>query len=278
MNRKTDKTTILFVSKNQQSLKPIRVSSKLLSSWKKYVSAILVVFISLIGLIAYLTSSNMQQKQAQQALSQKLKSMHLLFAEVDTNALREKFTRIDEELISINDFLKARGIKSDINEPKGGEIEEDDFNAKETGGFYEDYLEKINYNISYTPIGYPYKGRITSRFGHRENPFNGRGVETHKGLDIKGPMGGHVKAMAKGKVKFAGRNGGFGNCIIIKHGNGFETLYGHLSKILVKRGQKIEIGQHIGNIGSTGRSTGPHLHYEIHRYGKKINPESFLSL
>lgn len=84
--------------------------------------------------------------------------------------------------------------------------------------------------------------------------------------------------MAKGTIEFAGLRGGFGNCIMIKHGNGFETLYGHLSKILVKVGQDVNIGQQIGNVGSTGRSTGPHLHYEIHRYGEKINPQSFLTL
>ena len=110
------------------------------------------------------------------------------------------------------------------------------------------------------------------------NPFGGNDIETHRGLDIKGPMGAQVKAMAKGEVEFAGVKSGFGNCIILKHGNGFETLYGHLSKILIKVGQQIDIGQPIGLIGSTGRSTGPHLHYEVHRYGQKINPESFLNL
>jgi len=84
--------------------------------------------------------------------------------------------------------------------------------------------------------------------------------------------------MARGVVEFAGLRGGFGNCIMLKHGNGFETLYGHLSKILVRVDQKIEIGQQIGNIGSTGRSTGPHLHYEVHKNGQQINPASFLTL
>ena len=84
--------------------------------------------------------------------------------------------------------------------------------------------------------------------------------------------------MAKGEVKFAGLKSGFGNCIILKHGNGFETLYGHLSKISVRVGEQIDIGQQIGLIGSTGRSTGPHLHYEVLHYGKKINPASFLNL
>jgi murein DD-endopeptidase MepM/ murein hydrolase activator NlpD len=76
-------------------------------------------------------------------------------------------------------------------------------------------------------------------------------------------------------VAFAGQKNGFGNCIILKHGNGFTTLYGHLSKILVTAGQQIEIGQQIGLIGSTGRSTGPHLHYEIQQNGQKLTPNLF---
>lgn len=127
-------------------------------------------------------------------------------------------------------------------------------------------------------MGYPYPGTITSTFGHRENPFSGEGIETHKGIDIRAAWGSPVKAMAKGEVEFAGLRGGFGNCIMIKHGNGFETLYGHLSKILVSVGEKIDIGQQIGNVGSTGRSTGPHLHYEIHKNGEKIDPKNFLTL
>ena len=142
---------------------------------------------------------------------------------------------------------------------------------------YESYLKKINYTLDYTPLGAPFPGVITSTFGHRENPFSGEGIETHKGLDIRGPMGAPVRAMANGVVIFAGPRGGFGNCIMIKHANGFETLYGHLSKIKIVNGQQIRIGDQIGNIGSTGRSTGPHLHYEVHKDGQRINPQSFLN-
>ncbi|MDP4283015.1 MAG: M23 family metallopeptidase [Bacteroidota bacterium] len=278
MKRHKEKTTVLFVSKNQQSVKPIQISSKIIANWKKYTLAIALFFISLIGIISFLVSNGVKQDKIQVALLQKIKSMHVLFSEVDTAAIREKFTKIDHQLSGINSFLKARGIKTISTDPQGGEEDHDILSTEEIGDFYENYLGKIAYNISYTPLGYPYHGRITSGFGHRENPFGGANVETHTGLDIKGPIGAPVKAMAEGKVEFAGKNGGFGNCIKLKHANGFETLYGHLSKILVNVGQKVDIGQKIGNIGSTGRSTGPHLHYEVHRYGKKINPESFLTL
>ncbi len=186
--------------------------------------------------------------------------------------------KIDKQLSAINGFLKARGIQPAFKKGIGGETDSDVLSADEISDFYEKYLGRVAYNISYTPLGLPFHGPITSTFGHRENPFGGENVETHKGLDISGPLGAPVRAMAKGEVEFAGVRGGFGNCIILKHANGFETLYGHLSKILVKPGQQINIGQEIGKIGSTGRSTGPHLHYEVHKNGQKINPQSFLTL
>ena len=278
MKRKTEKTTILFVNKNPQAIKPIQVSSSLIINWKKYLSALSLLFISLIGVIVYLTSNRIQQSKLQEALAKKLYAIQLEMNEVDTAAVRQRFTNIDKQLSTIKGFLKARGIQTASKGAQGGEADHDIISPAAMGNFYENYLNGIIHNISYTPLGLPYHGAITSTFGYRENPFSGSDIETHKGLDIQGPYGAQVKAMAKGTVAFAGPKGGYGNCIILKHGNGFETLYGHLSKILVRTGEQIEIGQQIGNIGSTGRSTGPHLHYEIHKYGQKINPQPFLNL
>jgi murein DD-endopeptidase MepM/ murein hydrolase activator NlpD len=279
MKRKKEKTTILFVNKNPQVLKPIQVATGVILHWKKLFAGFIALFISLAAALVYLILVNNQQKVITTALSLKIHSMHhTVVSPNDTTGLREKFTKIDTELSAINGYLKARGIRTNISGAEGGEADHDVLSADEISDFYIKYLDRIGYNISYTPLGFPYPGKITSTFGHRENPFDGSGVETHKGLDISGPIGSPVKAMAKGQVEFAGEKGGFGNCIILKHGNGFETLYGHLSKILVKVGQSVSIGEEIGRIGSTGRSTGPHLHYEIHKNGKKINPQSFLTL
>jgi murein DD-endopeptidase MepM/ murein hydrolase activator NlpD len=90
-------------------------------------------------------------------------------------------------------------------------------------------------------------------------------------------MGDPVKCTANGKVSLAGYNGGYGNCIVIDHGYNLQTLYGHLSKVNVKIGDEVKIGQSIGEVGSTGRSTGPHLHYEVHFKGEKVNPELYLN-
>lgn len=275
---KKEKTTLLFVNANQKAFKPMQVSNGLILHWKKYIALTLITFLSLVAAIVYLVSLQNQQFLKQLTLAKKLRNMHTVISTVDTASLRKKFTKIDTELRSINGYLKARGIKPVVNQAEGGEADDDVISSDEISDFYVKYVDQIGYEISHTPLGMPFNGRITSTFGHRENPFGGENVETHKGLDIAGPLGSPVKAMAEGKVEFAGLRGGFGNCIMLKHANGIETLYGHLSKILVKLGDNIQIGQTIGKIGSTGRSTGPHLHYEIHRNGQKINPQSFLTL
>lgn len=278
MKQKKEKTTILFVNKNAQGIKPMQISSGLILNWKKYLAGLSIIFIALISAIVYLSSHTIQQIKAQVVLTNKVQTLHTVIEQVDTNAVKIKFSNIDKDLSKINSYLKARGIQAAFKGPEGGEADHDIISTDEISNFYDKYLNRIANNLAYIPLGMPYQGRITSTFGHRENPFGGENVETHKGLDIAAPYGAPVKAMAKGTVEFAGLRGGFGNCIMLKHGNGFETLYGHLSKILVSVGQKIDIGQQIGNVGSTGRSTGPHLHYEIHRNGEKINPQSFLTL
>ena len=278
MKRPKEKTTVLLVNKNQQGIKPIQISTRLILNWKKYLGAIVLLFFTLIAGIAYFANNAIKQVEMRAALSDKINNMHELFAEVDTSTIREKFNNIDRELITINKYLETRGVKPVFKDAQGGIGDNDILSTVEISTFYEKYLKKINNALAHIPLGMPFSGRITSSFGHRENPFGGYGVETHRGMDIKGPMGAPVKSMAKGKVIFAGVKGGYGNCIILGHGSGFETLYGHLSKIKVNNGQNIDIGQLIGNIGSTGRSTGPHLHYEVHQNGKRINPISFLTL
>jgi len=98
----------------------------------------------------------------------------------------------------------------------------------------------------------------------------------HTGIDMRGETGEPVHATAAGRITIAGRDGGYGNMVEISHGNGLSTRYGHLSEIDVAVGQMVRIGQVIGKIGSTGRSTGPHLHYETRINGEAVNPQKFL--
>ena len=116
---------------------------------------------------------------------------------------------------------------------------------------------------------------ITSGFGYRRDPFNGRGA-MHAGIDFKGAIGSPIFAAAEGRVTYAGWKSGYGQAIEITHGNGILTRYGHLSRIGVKVGQKVAAGATIGGLGSTGRSTGPHLHFEVRINDRAINPRPFL--
>lgn len=117
--------------------------------------------------------------------------------------------------------------------------------------------------------------RVTSTFGSREDPLNGD-LARHEGLDLAAPTGTSVRAAADGVVVYAGWKSRYGRTIIVEHGLGFRTLYGHLNKILVMRGQKVEAGTKIGHVGSTGRSTGPHLHYEVRVDGSPRDPFRFI--
>lgn len=129
---------------------------------------------------------------------------------------------------------------------------------------------------NYMPSIWPVLGPLSSGFGGRRNPFGGAGYEYHKGQDIAAQWGTPVIATADGVVASARWHKGYGNGIYIDHGNGIETRYGHLSRIDVVEGQQIKRGQQIGLVGSTGRSTGPHLHYEVRINGEAINPLQYL--
>jgi len=128
--------------------------------------------------------------------------------------------------------------------------------------------------IPYTqPVRQAY--RFTSSFGGRKDPING-GRRGHDGIDMAGPRGTPISATADGEVIHSGRLGGYGNAIKIRHGFGFETLYAHLNKIHVNVGDRIARGEHIGDMGNTGRSTGTHLHYEVRIGGKPVNPMTYI--
>ena len=124
-------------------------------------------------------------------------------------------------------------------------------------------------------LGWPVTGVITSPFGWRRSPFGG-GAEFHQGLDIGANMGTTVTAAASGTIISAGWYGGYGNYILIDHGGGMSTGYGHLSRIFVSNGQQVQRGQAIGAVGSTGASTGPHLHFEVRISGKPVDPTAYL--
>lgn len=145
-----------------------------------------------------------------------------------------------------------------------------DDKEKEIETFIEDVEKQFAY-LETVPDKMPAEGRLTSKYGNRKDPF-GKGYRFHQGIDIANDRGTDIRAAGSGVITFVGYRGGYGKTIIIDHGNGYKTLYGHNSKNLVKIGDRVEKGEVIAKIGSTGRSTGPHLHFEVHKGDKSINP------
>ena len=131
--------------------------------------------------------------------------------------------------------------------------------------------------MPYIPLRRPFRedAEITSGFGGRVDPFNGQ-LAMHTGIDFRMEYGAPVRPTASGTISFAGTNGGYGNMIDVDHGNGLVTRYGHLSAILAKEGDKVTSATVIGRLGSTGRSTGPHLHYEVRVNDEPVNPLRFI--
>jgi murein DD-endopeptidase MepM/ murein hydrolase activator NlpD len=146
-----------------------------------------------------------------------------------------------------------------------------------TAGSSSKLESDLSLYLSALPTDWPVQGAVTSPFGGRLDPFSG-GASFHPGLDITAPYGERVVAAGSGVVVSAGNKGdGYGNKVVISHGDTISTLYGHLSAILVKKGEEVKEGDPIGRVGSTGRSTGDHLHFEIRVDGTPVNPLAYLA-
>lgn len=138
----------------------------------------------------------------------------------------------------------------------------------------ENKISKDQFILDHTPSVNPTEGRLTSGFGYRIDPFL-HYPQLHTGVDIANEPGTPIQASADGVVSFTGWLTGYGNTVKIDHGNGIETLYGHLDEFCVKQGQSVFRGEVIATMGNTGRSTGPHLHYEVRVGGRPVNPKGY---
>lgn len=140
----------------------------------------------------------------------------------------------------------------------------------------KEVIDSRQIKLSAIPSSWPVRGYVSDGFGSRSNPFTGGGRENHPGLDISTNFGTAIEATGDGIVIFAGSYGGYGNLVVIDHGYGITTRYGHLSRIDVAVGQHVHRGMQIGAVGSTGRSTGPHCHYEVRLHDRAVNPMNYL--
>lgn len=162
--------------------------------------------------------------------------------------LEQQFSKINSQAVQARESLQL--LEKDLKE-------------------YYDYLAAL-------PDHWPVNGRITSTFGERSNPFGGRGSEFHNGVDFGVNYGTTVEAAGDGVVAFTGYLSGFGQTVVISHGYGYRSSYCHLSRSLVKQGERVTKGQKIALVGNSGRSTGPHLHFIIEKDGKVIDPLTVL--
>lgn len=178
----------------------------------------------------------------------------------------------EEALASLNKIKTQKEEEYDLAQKKAAEEAARKAAASYSGSYTPTVVLASAGSIGDLQLKAPVSGMISSRFGDR----SGVRRSTHTGTDIAAPMGTAVTAAAEGTVASAGWNGSYGNCIIINHVNGVQTWYAHLSKINVSVGQQVNTSTVIGNVGSTGNSTGPHLHLEVRINGTPVNPQNYL--
>jgi len=201
----------------------------------------------------------------------------------------KEMEKIKEALSEINKSMKQQNkyfnpLANSKKDSTGGKFEADipAVENEELSKKMQEVFSLIN-DVAYykevmksVPVGKPvWSYWLSSPFGKRSDPFNKKSA-AHKGVDLASNKGNKIKTMAKGKVVRAEWNGGYGNYIEIDHGNGFKTKYAHLNKSYVEKGQYVQQGEPIGEVGSTGRSTGPHLHYEVLFNGTPVDPMTFI--
>jgi murein DD-endopeptidase MepM/ murein hydrolase activator NlpD len=278
-SKKSEISTVLFVSKDGRETKSLKIKTKHLKGLKYYIALLGFVLIALSTTIIILSRNLGQYDEERLVLNEKISILERQIPKASDSLTAKSYVEnIEMKLKKINEYLTKRGIKGFSNEGVGGNNQSTKLSPSETYAFYDQQIKTILNGIAYTPMGYAASPLISSIFGFRSDPFSSGRPEFHSGIDFKGKRGDIVKSTAAGQVIFAGWYQGYGKCIRLKHKNGYETLYGHLSKIGVRKGQTIAVGQVIGNMGSTGRSTGIHLHYEVRKNGKAINPSKFLRI
>ena len=192
--------------------------------------------------------------------------------------LASSISRLDERRKVIEAIMDSIGVdlkvKEDPQHSGGPYIQADpgDY-GRQLITSTDQYLELLRT----LPLGRPVTTSISSRYGRRRDPINHRRA-FHAGIDFRGRIGDPVRATGGGTVTKVGWNGGLGRCVIIDHGNGFQSVFGHLSKCKVHKGDRIKRGQVVGLVGRSGRSTGSHLHYEIRYHGRSVNPLKYLKV
>ncbi len=302
------KITFFILSYTGSTVKQITVSRRLLGGISACVTVLAVLF-AFIGYDYYTIKRTFNKQKLESKIANQ--QNEILAQRRQIKKFSNQINTLKSTLVELNNFEKKIRIIANIEKPAeddslfgvGGSPPEDlDAQAPSTGSqnglmremhsqtrqltlasinqknglesLYNELVRQRNL-LSSTPSIRPAEGWISSRFGYRESPFTGL-REFHKGLDIANHKGTPIIATADGTVTFAGSKGFLGKLVVINHGHGMITRYGHLQKILVKRKQNVNRGDTIGYMGNSGRGTGPHVHYEVFLHGVPVNPAKYI--
>ena len=272
-----DHLTIMLITPGSKGPKALNLKIAHLK-----IASLAIIIFTIVSLVSFGSTYTFYKSSESKARSVKhlantidTLSQDLLLNRSTEAGIRSKMLNIENKLLEMQEMLDKKGIKKDL--AVGGEF----IPADRLSISYIDYMEKDINNLFETmknlPVGSPLEGKINSGFGYRKDPFRSS-IGFHSGVDIDAKFGDPVVATADGVVEKTGWEGSYGKTVVIRHEDGFETIYGHLSRISVEEGQKVTVGEEIGKAGNTGRSTGTHLHYEVLKDGKRVNPSNFLSL
>lgn len=258
---------VMYQNMNQSSLE-LFVESKNLSEFFSRMELLSIVKKNDEKLIQDIALSKENTELQKQTKYQELETKEAELKKLNVKASDYKVSRAkaESEIEASKNKLKQAEKKEDELIELSRKLEKQlaqlmDKNTKYAGGI-----------MKWPTPGYT---RVSSPYGMRIHPIY-KVKKMHTGIDIDAPSGAKIIAANSGKVIMAGWNGGYGNCVIIDHGGGLATLYAHQSKILVKVGDKVERGETIGKVGTTGLSTGPHLHFEVRKNGSTVNPQSYV--
>ena len=282
---KQDRSTVLIIEQNQTKM--VRVNAKLLRYIKPTIIGLSITTLALGAGFATLLYKHHNTTQQNAQLQQQVTDLQN-FTSAEVNAKLTELKKSEKAVLELQNYLQERGAYT-VPAKKGEELGKPNDAAggpvvlKVSApvpfmGSYAQDTQNLLAALNATPLGAPVPTEISSTFGSRANPFSGAGAEAHSGLDFRGQTGDPVAATASGVVNFAGVQNGYGKVVRISLNSGYEILFAHLSEIDVKNGQTVNSGDIIGKLGSTGRSTGPHLHYEVRKNGMPIDPEQFLTL
>ena len=284
--------TILVIPEGSHQVRRFGVR---LSVLKRIAAAAVVLALGFAGLITDYVLTNLDQNELERLqvenLSQR-EELHRLVVKLED--LRQEIVVLAQNDAKVRVMAKLSAPKSDSMVGVGGPATQEDVNRefsviqqridevrrqidlrRESQEEIQGILNDQRSLLAAKPGGWPVKGWLTSSFGMRRDPFNGR-RKMHEGLDIAARTGTSVTATADGIVSSVKTEPGYGKVVILDHGYGYRTIYGHNSRYYVKVGQRVRRGERIAAVGNTGRSTGSHVHYEIRLNGVPVNPRKYL--